>query len=104
MSSAKAFILMTFGSGNAPTNKKFLKIIKDFIAKGKFIVNLTQCNAGSVQQGKYETSAQLKKMGVVGAKDMTIEAVVTKLMILLAQYNDIKDLEVAFVKSISGEI
>ncbi len=104
LSSAKAFILMTFGSGNAPTNKKFLKIIKDFIVKGKFIVNLTQCNAGSVQQGKYETSAQLKKMGVVGAKDMTIEAVVTKLMILLAQYNDIKELEEAFVKSLSGEI
>ena len=68
----RAVVLLTFGSGNATTAKQFLKIIKDNISSGKFIVNLTQCNAGSVQQGKYETSSLLKELGVVGAKDMTL--------------------------------
>ena len=100
----RAIVLLTFGSGNAPTAKKFLKIIKDNISSGKFIVNLTQCNAGSVQQGKYETSSHLKDFGVTGAKDMTLEAVTTKLMLLLAENNNLKELELAFNESISGEI
>ena len=100
----RAIVLLTFGSGNAPTDKKFLKIIKDNISSGKFIVNLTQCNAGSVQQGKYETSSLLQELGVVGAKDMTLEAVTTKLMLLLAENNNLKELKLMFKESISGEI
>jgi L-asparaginase len=100
----RAIVLLTFGSGNAPTDKKFLKIIKDNISLGKFIVNLTQCNAGSVQQGKYETSSLLQELGVVGAKDMTLEAVTTKLMLLLAENNNLKELKLMFKESISGEI
>jgi len=100
----KAIILLTFGSGNAPTTPAFLKIIKDQIRKGMIFINLTQCNGGSVQQGKYETSHQLLKMGVVGARDMTLEAVVTKLMIILAENKDLDKVKEAFTKSISGEI
>jgi L-asparaginase len=100
----RAVVLLTFGSGNAPTDRKFLKIIENNISKGKFIVNITQCNAGSVQLGKYETSAKLKELGVVGAKDMTIEAVITKLMLLLAENKTIKELKKSFQENISGEI
>ena len=100
----RAVVLLTFGSGNAPTDRKFLKIIENNISKGKFIVNITQCNAGSVQLGKYETSAKLKELGVVGAKDMTIEAVLTKLMLLLAENKTIKELKKSFQENISGEI
>ena len=100
----RAVVLLTFGSGNAPTDNKFLRIVKQNIDAGKTIVNLTQCNAGNVQLGKYETSALLKKWGVVGAKDMTIEAVITKLMLLLAEHKDQADLKMAFEQSISGEI
>ena len=104
ISNLKAVILLTFGSGNAPTDKKFLKIIKDQIKKGTVFINLTQCNGGSVQQGKYETSDQLLKMGVIGAKDMTLEAVVTKLMIILAEKKGINMIKKSFSESISGEI
>ncbi|MGZ3920341.1 MAG: L-asparaginase 1, partial [Bacteroidia bacterium] len=58
---------------------------KKAIDKGVIILNITQCNEGSVIQGMYETSSHLKKLGVVGGADLTFEAAVTKLMFLLGQ-------------------
>ena len=100
----RALVLLTFGAGNAPTNKKFLKSIENAVSSGKLLVNTTQCNAGSVDQGKYETSAKLKKFGVISARDMTIESVLTKLMMLLAEFEDVASIRTAFLESISGEI
>ena len=103
-SKVRALVLLTFGAGNAPTNKKFLKSIENAVSSGKIVVNTTQCNAGSVDQGKYETSAMLKKFGVISALDMTIESVLTKLMMLLAEFEDVTSIRTAFSESISGEI
>ncbi len=100
----KAIVLLTFGSGNAPSDEKFIKFIKKEIESGKTIINLTQCNGGSVQQGKYETSNQLLKLGVIGAEDMTIEAVITKLMVVLAEHENTKKIKKEFLKNVSGEI
>ena len=38
-------------------------------------------------QGRYETSRELQKIGVLGGADMTTEAAVTKLMVLLGEYD-----------------
>ena len=46
----------------------------------------------------------LKKFGVISARDMTIESVLTKLMILLAEFEDVASVKTAFLESISGEI
>ena len=81
----KAIVLETYGSGNAPTDPWFIEQLKKAIAKGIIILNVTQCNAGSVVQGKYETSSQLKKIGVISGGDITYEAALTKLMFLLSQ-------------------
>lgn len=54
-----------------------------FIASGGYILNITQCNAGKVQQGKYETSSMFEKVGVIGGNDLTTEAAVTKMMVAL---------------------
>ena len=39
-----------------------------------------------VVQGKYETSKKLQQIGVISGADMTTEAAVTKLMILIGEY------------------
>ena len=81
----KAIILHTFGAGNAPTDDWFIAALKKQIDKGVIIYNVTQCLEGRVIQGKYQTSAQLQKIGVISGEDITLEAAVTKLMFLLGR-------------------
>jgi len=103
-SGLKGIILETFGSGNAPTEVWFIKSLEKFISDGGIILNVTQCAAGMVEQGKYETSLNLQKIGVIGGSDITTEAAVTKLMFLLGQELQKEKLIFLLKSSISGEI
>jgi L-asparaginase len=81
----KAIVLETYGSGNAPTDTWFISTLKEAIDRGILVFNVSQCSGGIVEQGKYETSLRLKKIGVISGRDITREAALTKLMFLLGQ-------------------
>lgn len=100
----KAIILETFGSGNASTQKWFVDAIKKAIDRGIIILNVTQCNAGAVEQSKYETSAYLAKAGVIAGSDITTEAAVTKLMYVLGNSASKKEIEKFLQTDLRGEI
>lgn len=97
-------ILRTYGSGNAPTNKFFLEWLKSLIANNVIVLNVTQCLEGSVELGKYETSKYLKDIGIIGAKDMTLEASVTKSMYLLSKEKEIDKIKSLLVNNLRGEL
>ncbi|MCF6213386.1 MAG: asparaginase [Flavobacteriaceae bacterium] len=102
--SLKGIIIETYGSGNAPTALWFIDLLKDAIQKGIFIINVTQCSGGSVNLGQYDTSIQLKKIGIIDGKDITTESAVAKFMYLLGTKITAKDFKKVFETSLRGEI
>ena len=79
----RGVILESYGTGNAPTASWFLDELRSYIDGGGIVLNVSQCQAGSVEMGLYETSSGLISAGVLSGRDITTEAAVTKMMILL---------------------
>jgi len=100
----KVLILETYGSGNAPADTKFLKILDSARQKGILIINVTQCAGGSVKMGEYNSSSELKKLQVISGKDITIESALCKTMYLLGLNLSADAFRTQFETSICGEI
>lgn len=100
----KGIVLETYGSGNAPTLDWFISELSEAIKNNIYVINVTQCSGGSVNMGQYETSTQLKKIGIVSGKDITTEAAITKLMYLLGQNVAPKVFKTIFETALRGEI
>jgi len=100
----KAVIMETFGSGNTSTEKWFLDLLREAIKDGKLILNISQCKVGTVELGRYETSRELREMGVVSGYDMTFEAAVTKVMYLLGNFKSNKKIAEYLETDLRGEL
>jgi len=100
----KGIILETYGSGNAPSSDWFISELSNAIKNNICVINVTQCSGGSVNMGQYETSTQLKNIGIVSGKDITSEAAITKLMYLLGQKVSTKVFKTIFETPLRGEM
>lgn len=100
----KGVVLRTFGAGNAPRKQWLIDAISHASENGKIVINITQCQQGSVEMGIYATGYQLRKAGVVSGHDMTVECAVTKLMFLLAQNLPPHDIRRLMEQPLAGEL
>ncbi|WP_111684868.1 asparaginase [Winogradskyella tangerina] len=100
----RGLVIETYGSGNATTEDWFINLLSEAIKNGLYIINVTQCSGGSVIMGKYATSSQLKRIGVISGKDITTEAAVAKLMYLLGYNISHEEFQSYFEKSLRGEL
>lgn len=100
----KGLILETFGSGNAPEDGELIDVLREGIQQGIVIVNVTQCQVGTVSP-LYATATALAKAGIVFGLDMTTEAALTKLSCLLANPNlSVSEIRRLMSKSLKGEL
>ena len=104
MPDIRGIVLRTFGSGNAPSKSWFIDALRSASEAGKVVVNITQCQSGSVEMGLYQTGIRLREAGVVSGRDMTVEAAVAKLMVLFGQGLDADEVRRRMEIAIAGEI
>jgi len=90
------------GLGHAP--KALLKAIERATSETIPVVMTSQCIWGRVQMRVYRTGVELVQRGVIPAEDMIAETAYVKLMWVLAQTRDLKEVQKQMLHNIAGEI
>lgn len=104
MPNLKGVVLKTFGMGNGPTAQTFLKELKAAVDRGIVIVNVTQCQNGSVNPLRYKAGIGLSAAGVISGHDLTSEAAITKLMYLIGKGLTPEEVKVQMEVPLAGEM
>jgi len=103
-SDIRAVILETYGSGNSISKKWFIDIVKEACAGGKIVLNVTQCLSGEVDMERYATGNELAKAGVVSGREMTTEAALAKLFVLMGRTQDNDLVKEQLTENLRGEL
>lgn len=104
MKGLRAVVLQTYGSGNAPSMSWFLELLQSAVNKEIILLNISQCNTGTVDMSTYEAGRRLMQAGVLSGYDSTTEAALAKLMYLLGRYDKVEEVKKALSVSLRGEI
>ena len=79
-------VLKAFGAGNVPTiERSMIPVVDKAVAADVPVVLVSQCLRAHVDLGYYQGGAAAQAAGAVGAGDMTDEAALTKLMVVLGR-------------------
>ena len=100
----RAVIIETYGAGNAPSKKWFVDLVKEASNMGKILVNVTQCQSGTVNMDLYATGKALKDAGVINGYDMTTESALGKLFYLMGKSQDNEWVKNMMTRNLKGEI
>ena len=101
----QGLVIEAYGAGNGPSeDRDFLAAIEAATRRGVVVVIVTQCVRGSVRPGAYVTGSALIRAGAVPGFDMTCEAALTKLAVLLGQGLDSATAAELMQQDIAGEL
>lgn len=102
-----AIIIESFGVGGLPKyeNQDFSDVLKDWMDCGKIIVMTTQVPHEGSDMATYRVGFKIKEAyELIESYDMTLEAVVTKLMWILAQTKDADQVRKLFYEPVNYDI
>lgn len=101
----QALILQCYGAGNVPDrDPALLDMLGSANERGTVLVACSQSLHGAVAIGTYAAGAGMTAAGVVGARDMTFEAIYVKLHHLFALGLGASEVRERFSHSLSGEV
>lgn len=102
---ARGLVLEAYGMGNAPdADPALMAAVGDAVAGGTIVVAISQCLQGNVDLGTYASGHALAERGVVGGRDLTREAAMTKLHVLLARGLPREEIAAAMTRDLAGEL
>lgn len=98
-------VLESFGIGGIPDyDDSFEQAILSFVDAGKTVVVTTQVPEEGVDLGVYEVGRRYKDHpGILQASDMTTEAIVAKMMWILGQTRDQREIAELFARRINHD-
>lgn len=100
---AKGIVLRTYGCGNIPLQHASLaNTLQLACEKGVVITNVTQVTEGSIAASYLNGS--LERLGVVSGGDMTTEAALAKLTVLLSTNMSVSSIKAAMSRNLVGEL
>lgn len=84
-SGVQGIVLEAYPAGIGPgSDRMFVNAIANACARGLVVGAVSQARDGRIRMGRYATSTPLAEAGVISGADMTREAALTKLHVLLA--------------------
>ncbi|MBB3143345.1 asparaginase domain-containing protein [Halomonas organivorans] len=101
----QGLVLTTYGVGNPPgLDGALIARLARATRHGLAVLNVTQCHQGCVEQGAYATGAALNAAGVIPGGDLTPEAALAKLQVLIARGLGGDALATALATPLRGEM
>jgi L-asparaginase len=101
----QGLVIEAYGAGNGPAaDPAFIAAIESATSSGVVVVVVTQCLRGSVEPRAYATGSALLDAGATPGHDLTTEAALTKLAVLLGEGRNADEVRSLMATDLAGEL